>query len=341
MKYITMTGLMDRYGQIVKTYRNLYIHTTFGSHLITSDATDCRPFRIRQYVNTKAGQVLNTLEVNMPKTVLSNYHRQIPDVAVFPPILEIEWLKRKSDLNNETIEVLTQTAYMWMYRMLSWKDSCHYPGQNEHPSWTEYMEDAGIITEVEDLSDTVEILKRYPLNRISYPKIRNWNTILFYGCSYRDLISLCRNQYNIILTLYWNMIMLVIFFMREYTDDGLKLWPKKDRIMEKTRLAELMASFDNISTASSRIYTYGQVNSSFTWKDIQFICSTLEWISEKIDRANVNLGIISFEDYGRLIDTMNSTVSVRLTNMKISWPSEMERVRLQKEKIKTESEKDQ
>ncbi len=337
MKYISLIRLMDLYGQWVKEFHAVL--TLRYPEPFNADR-EYMPFFITESQNRETGQVSNLL---VPETCTDRLMCCLSDKrADMPPVLEIEWMRGKMNLDDEQMDVVVQLSYLYIWDILDWiylKNEWNL----SNLWWRKYLEDEGVIIEVEELKDVPAILGTTELWSIKIPSVKTWTDYAVYGTDFEEVLCLCRKQTNKLSLFYYHLPILLSMFLCDYERDKLGSWTKRARLDAENMVANYLDDFTRAYRIQQDKYTY-YMATSITDKDIHLLTSVFSIIDSKLKEINSNMGLISFWEYEKISEPKEDygpqiiKADVRLTYMDILWSDEIRRVEAEKEAEENEGE---
>ncbi len=320
MKYVSLIGIMQIYGGLIKE-KNRYAYFNQGFCLDGLDPDeDYRFFNIHPYMNTETGQAMVTLtQANRKIYELIGY--RVPERLDIPPILEIEWMKSKLDLDENTIYVLEQMGYFYIMKIVN-------EGAGMIFDWTDYMTTGEAIVEIEELEDAPDIMSERILPAIPLPNCNSWQYVLMYGTNFCSLFNKCYDQLNTMKEMYFNLPVLFGMFMFHYYHNKLGDYFKSNRLdceyLLKAWIEKLDKCLESAKTFSVEKYTYG-LTRDVTVLDVQLMLSVFTSIYDLIHDLNSDMGLIAYSVYDRITGPETVKASIRLSGMPNSWEDEMTR----------------
>lgn len=326
MKYVSLFKFMDLYGRHIKQYHGVKSLSSAAAQRSFQPDGVYNPFTIQSNVDEETGQVLNMLRFTSDR-ISKVYGYGLLDTYIMPPILEMEWLKTELNLNDEITNVLMQLSYMFMAHILSLKSDV-----DNEPSdaWMQYLEEKGVIVEVEEVNDAPVILYMNPLPDITVPNIRSWITVLLYGSNFLEMLQVCFKHGDLFKELYYHMPFILTMFMADYHSNKLADWSANERLITENKIQDCINEVVKQAMRPDQVYTYG-TSVDITQKDIEFLRSMFTIIYDKIHELNADMGLITFGEYSRIRGPETTRASVRLTHMNVKWNEEMERAKREKE----------
>ena len=333
MKYISLIKILEAYGHEMKTAGYL---KALGYQAIQNSyerGMDMRPFLITQMVEQGTGQRMQTLRFHATDSIHGVYAVQFPNPFILPPVLEFEWLQQELELPKDVSEALEQLFYMLIMHLTAFlSEFRNRPitnGESEGIEYRRYMEQEGLIIDVEELGDAPAVLMPNPLSEMKLPKYRSYNTVLFYAADFRTFYHLCKEQSDSFHELYIHIPVMLALFMLSYCHDGLSQWSKHARLSMET---EMKTHIENLVVVSSYQgdCTYAR-SGRITTADRDFIRSIFMIIRDKLHDMNQNLGLISYSTYSSVTGPETVSADVQLSGMTIDWKEEMLRVKEESE----------
>lgn len=333
MKYISLIKILEAYGHEMKTAGYL---KSLGYAAIQNSyerGMDMRPFFITQMVEQGTGQRMQTLRFRATDSIYDVYAAQFPNPFILPPILEFEWLQQELELPKDILEVLEQLFYMSIMQLMAFLP--HFRGRMtsdaalQSTECRRYLEEEGLIVDMEELSDAPAVLMTNPLPEMKLPKYRSYNTVLFYAADFRTFYHLCKEQSDSFHELYIHIPAMLALFMLSYCHNELSEWSKHARLSME---GEMKTHIESLTVASSYEgdCTYAR-SGRITTADKNFIQSIFIIIRDKLQDMNQNLGLISYSTYSSVTGPETVSADVQLSGMTIDWKEEMLRVKEESE----------
>lgn len=323
MKYISLLHVMRNFGDQIKSCHSLCRVHSYLSNMALENNADMRLFTIENgTADPETGQIMNTVTMSDAINSQMVFDMHIPTTLHFPPFLELEWLKTEMPLSDSMYDVMMQIACMFTLRIVGFIKIDDYMPTSE--TWLAYLEECGIIIDVEDLEDAPAILQTCELSDVKLPKHRSWAMFLMYGPDFPKLFDICNGQSSSFKEFYHHMPVLLSLFMVEFCEGKLENWPKQLRIDMENRIRETMEGFSRYVVAAVDMLTYGRCV-SITSADITIVKSMFNMILKRIRDLNSDIGLISYNDYCYVKGPEMIQASVRLTRMGINWEKEMDR----------------
>lgn len=330
MKYISLIGFMQMYGNKIKNEKRMLNLNGFMKEGTFVSEIDYAPFTINYDCPELYDILINrSLIQNRYGYINSN----LPLSFIMPPIIELEWMMTQMVMSDEVKDALYQMSYIMIVHMLYEYQPYQFAQDGSAADaefWMNCLEQGSALVEVETLDDALAVLSEIELPNVNLPQIRSYISYQPYSPSCYEMICQCAMQRDTFAVVYSSLPIILSMFMTDYSANRLKYWTSDHKITLKKKLEEILDVISRIYMVDCDEYTYNRTT-EMTRKDVELIRIVFTGIWDRVDEINKNIGMVSYWGYQH-IATPESRATVILSEIPVTWDAEMERVRAEKEK---------
>lgn len=323
MKYISLLLVADYYNSFVKENRCIRVldWNTIGRQF--RPHTDYRPFIINTATDSETGEVSKTLTfTDMIEMSLSSFN--FPGVMTVPPIMEIEYARHELNgtFSKDILDALEQIAYLYTV--------CVTMNRTNTDLSTVLEEQC--VKDLEDIQDALAFMAVHKFHEYNMPKYRSYSIGILYGDSFVTLFKRCKEMLESFIEFYFHLTVMLAMFLVECKHLKLDTWPKHIRISIIDEMRDVIRQFHGFSHKADNVYTYCMTR-NVTRQDVLLVETVFNYIIEKVNDMNTNMGTISYYNYTRINGPETINASVRLSSMNINWTNELARAEKEKKKM--------